>query len=57
MEGEDRYDLILRNEYYDSCSEQDDGEYRNTLLKTTEFKDALVWNMEDLVNTMNKLTI
>ena len=40
MEGEDRYDLILRNEYYDFCSEQDDGEYRNILLKTTEFKDA-----------------
>jgi hypothetical protein len=56
MDGEYRCDLLLRNEYYDSA-EEDDGEYRNTLLKTTEFQDALIWIIEELVETMNKLSI
>jgi len=56
MEGEDRHDLLLRNEYYDSFSE-DDGEYRNNLLTAKEYCDALVWDVEDLVETMNKLAI
>ena len=56
MEGEDRHDLLLRNEYYDSFSE-DDGEYRNNLLTAKEYCDALVWDVEDLVETMNKLVI
>ena len=56
MEGEDRHDLLLRNEYYDSL-EEDDGEYRSTLLTAKEYCDALVWDVEDLVETMNKLAI
>jgi hypothetical protein len=56
MEGEDRHDLLLRNEYYDSF-EEDNGEYRNILLTTKEYQDALVWDVEDLVETMNKLAI
>jgi len=56
MEGEDRHDLLLRNEYYDSL-EEDDGEYRSTLLTAKEYCDALVWDVEDLVETMNKLVI
>ena len=57
MDGEYRCELLLSNEYQDSCSQEDDGEYRNTLLKTTEFQDALIWDIEDLVETMNKLSI
>ena len=56
MEGEDRHDLLLRNEYYDSF-EEDDGEYRTTLLTTKEYQDALVWDVQDLIETMNKLAI
>jgi len=57
MEGEDRNDLLLRNEYYDSVLKEDDGEYRNNLLTAKEYCDALVWDVEDLVETMNKLAI
>ena len=56
MEGEDRHDLLLHNEYYDSF-EEDNGEYRNILLTTKEYQDALVWDVEVLVETMNKLAI
>ena len=56
MEGEDRHDLLLRNEYYDSF-EEDNGEYRTILLTAKEYQDALVWDVEDLVETMNKLAI
>jgi hypothetical protein len=57
MDGEYRCELLLSNEYQDSCSQEDDEEYCNTLLKTTEFQDALIWDIEDLVETMNKLSI
>jgi hypothetical protein len=57
MEGEDRHDLLLRNEYYDSFLKEDDGEYRNNLLTTKEYQDALVWDVQDLIETMNKLAI
>ena len=62
MEGEDRHQLLLSNEFYDSLEEddsfeEDDGEYRNNLLTTKEYQDALVWDVEDLVETMNKLAI
>jgi hypothetical protein len=57
MEGEDRHDLLLRNEYYDSFSQEDDGEYRNVLLTAKENQDALVWDVEDLNQAMNKLAI
>ena len=56
MEGEDRHDLLLWNEYYDSL-EEDDGEYRTTLLTAKEYQDALVWDVQDLIETMNKLAI
>jgi len=56
MEGEDRHDLLLRNEYYDSF-EEDDGEYRTTLLTSKEYQDALIWDLQDLIETMNKLAI
>jgi len=56
MEGEDRHDLLLWNEYYDSL-EEDDGEYRTTLLTAKEYQDALVWDLQDLIETMNKLAI
>ena len=56
MEGEDRHDLLLRNEYYDSF-EEDNGEYRTILLTAKEYQDALVWDVEDLIETMNKLAI
>ena len=57
MEGEDRHDLLLSNEYYDSFLKEDDGEYRNILLTTKEYQDALVWDVQDLIETMNKLAI
>ena len=57
MEGEDRHDLLLRNEYYDSVLKEDDGEYRTTLLTAKEYQDALVWDLQDLIETMNKLAI
>jgi hypothetical protein len=57
MEGEDRHDLLLWNEYYDSFLKEDDGEYRNNLLTTKEYQDALVWDVQDLIETMNKLAI
>lgn len=57
MDGEDRYNLILRNEYQDYLYEQDNEEYRNVLLKTNEFNDAFVWDLENLVYLMNKLVI
>lgn len=57
MEGEDRHDLLLCNEYYDSFLKEDDGEYRNNLLTTKEYQDALVWDVQDLIETMNKLAI
>jgi len=62
MEGEDRHQLLLSNEFYDSLEEddsfeEDDGEYRTTLLTAKEYQDALVWDVEDLVETMNKLAI
>ena len=57
MEGEDRHDLLLRNEYYDSFIQEDDGEYRNVLLTTKEYQDAIVWDVQDIILTMNKLAI
>lgn len=57
MDGEDRYNLILRNEYQDYLYDQDNEEYRNVLLKTNEFNDAFVWDLENLVYLMNKLVI
>ena len=57
MEGEDRHDLLLCNEYYDSFSQEDDGEYRNNLLTAKEYQDALVWDVQELIETMNKLAI
>ena len=57
MEGEDRHDLLLCNEYYDSFLKEDDGEYRNNLLTSKEYQDALVWDVEVLIETMNKLAI
>ena len=57
MEGEDRHDLLLCNEYYDSVLKEDDGEYRNNLLTAKEYQDALVWDVQDLIETMNKLAI
>ena len=56
MEGEDRHQLLLSNEFYDSF-EEDNGEYRTILLTAKEYQDALVWDVEDLVETMNKLAI
>tara|TARA_B110000483_G_C18045725_1_gene484406 strand:+ start:173 stop:472 length:300 start_codon:yes stop_codon:yes gene_type:complete len=56
MEGEDRHQLLLSNEFYDSF-EEDNGEYRSILLTAKEYQDALVWDIEDLVETMNKLAI
>ena len=56
MEGEDRHDLLLRNEYYDSF-EEDDGEYRTILLTAKEYQDAFVWDLQELIETMNKLAI
>ena len=57
MTIEDRYELILNNEYYDSFCQEDGGEYRNSLLKTNEYTDMFVWDIENLVDTMNKLAI
>lgn len=57
MDGEDRYNVILRNEYQDYLYDQDNEEYRNVLLKTNEFNDAFVWDLENLVYLMNKLVI
>jgi hypothetical protein len=57
MEGEDRQELLLRNEYYVSFSKEDDGEYRTALLTAKEFQDAFVWDLQELVETMNKLAI
>lgn len=57
MSGEDRTQLLLSNEYYDCCSKEDNGEYRNTLLKSNEFKDAINWEIEDLIASMSKLVI
>lgn len=57
MDGEDRYNVILRNEYQDYLYDQDNEEYRNVLLKTNELNDAFVWDLENLVYLMNKLVI
>lgn len=57
MTMEHRYDVIMENEYYDSCYQEDNGEYRNALLKTNEYTDAFVWDIEILIQTMNKLAI
>ena len=56
MEGEDRHQLLLSNEFYDSF-EEDNGEYRSILLTAKEYQDALVWDLQDLIETMNKLAI
>ena len=57
MTMDHRYDVIMENEYYDSCYQEDNGEYRNALLKTNEYTDAFVWDIENLIQTMNKLAI
>tara|TARA_Y100000389_G_C17213848_1_gene389859 strand:+ start:201 stop:374 length:174 start_codon:yes stop_codon:yes gene_type:complete len=57
MEGEDRHELLLCNEYYDSFSEEYDGEYRTTLLTAKEYQDAFVWDVQVLIEAMDKLAI
>ena len=57
MTMEDRSELIISNEYYDSCYQEDNVEYRNNLLTAKEYQDALVWDVQDLIETMNKLAI
>ena len=57
MAPEYRNELLLRNEYIDYFSYEDDAEYRNILLKSNEYQDALIWEIEELIDSLNKLAI
>ncbi len=50
-------EIILNNESYDYDSIKDCGEYRDSILLNIEIQDFMVYDIEDLIETMNKLVI
>jgi len=48
-------EIILNNECYDYI--EDCGEYRYSILLNIEIQDFMVYDIEDLIETMNKLVI
>ena len=54
-------EIILNNECYDYDYNynyiEDCGEYRDYILLNSENQDFMVYDIEDLIETMNKLVI
>ena len=50
-------EIILNNECYNYDCIKDCGEYRDSILLNIEIQDFMVYDIEDLIETMNKLVI